>query len=68
MISFFFFFCKWAYFFTRLDFFFSFFFRLKEMPCTCQVYCMKVITEPWIKYLNALVNVLFRTILVSSQK
>ena len=33
-------------------FFFVFFFRLKEMPCTCQVYCMKVITEPWRKYLN----------------
>lgn len=24
-----------------------FFFHLKEMPCTCQVCCMKVFTEPW---------------------
>lgn len=31
---------------------FFLFFHLKEIPCTCQMYCMKVITEPWRKYLN----------------
>lgn len=46
---------------SHLSFLFSFlangllfflFFHLKEIPCTCQMYCMKVITEPWRKYLN----------------
>lgn len=38
--------------FFPLSIFFFFIFVLKEMLCTCQVYCMKVITEPWRKYLN----------------
>lgn len=39
-------------FFFPFPYFFFFIFVLKEMLCTCQVYCMKVITEPWRKYLN----------------
>ena len=42
-------------FFCEMGLFLSLFcisFVLMEMPCTCQVYCMNVITEPWRKYLN----------------
>lgn len=48
------FFLQMGLFLVSLEYFFFplFFFRLKEMPRTCQVYCMKVITEPWRKYLN----------------
>lgn len=38
--------------FWQMGFSFFLFFHLKEIPCTCQMYCMKVITEPWRKYLN----------------
>lgn len=40
------------FFFWQMGFSFFLFFHLKEIPCTCQMYCMKVITEPWRKYLN----------------
>lgn len=41
-----------SFLFWQMGFSFFLFFHLKEIPCTCQMYCMKVITEPWRKYLN----------------